>query len=324
VRYVIFGAGAVGGAVGARLAQAGDDVVLIARGAHYEAIRDRGLTIEDPNGRAVVATDVAGGPEELSWSGDEVVMLTTKTQDSGAALGALAAAAPPETPVFCLQNGVESERLALRRFEHVYGAVVMVPVAHLDPGVVLAYGSRLTGMIDIGRHPDGVDRRCEEVVRALNRAHFSSTTRPHVMRGKYAKLLLNLGNAVDAICRPGPRSEELARRAKDEGEAVLSAAGIDFVDDDVSDVRGRWERMGVRDIGGAQRAGSSSWQSLARGTGAIETDYLNGEIVLLGRLHAIPTPVNELLQRLARRAARERWEPASVPGEDVLEQLAVA
>ena len=52
--------------------------------------------------------------------------------------------------------------------------------------------------------------------------------------------------------------------------------------------------------GGRQsRPGASSWQSLARGTGSIEADYLNGEIVLLGRLHGVATPVNAALQRLA-------------------------
>jgi 2-dehydropantoate 2-reductase len=57
--------------------------------------------------------------------------------------------------------------------------------------------------------------------------------------------------------------------------------------------------------------GSSSWQSLARGTGAIEADWLNGEIVLLGRLHGVPTPVNEVLRRVANRMARNRLPPGS-------------
>ena len=63
---------------------------------------------------------------------------------------------------------------------------------------------------------------------------------------------------------------------------------------------------------GARRGGGSSWQSLTRGTGSIEADYLNGEIVLLGREHGVPTPVNELLQRLANQFARERRAPGSI------------
>ena len=151
---------------------------------------------------------------------------------------------------------------------------------------------------------------------ALQQARFISEPRPDVMRLKYSKLVLNLANAINAICQPGPDAERLGDRAKEEGRAVLTAAGIEFEAGEVADVAARWERWGVRDIAGHDRAGSSSWQSLARGSGAIETDYLNGEIALLGRLHGIPTPVNELLCRLANRAAREGWKPASVAPEE--------
>ena len=74
---------------------------------------------------------------------------------------------------------------------------------------------------------------------------------------------------------------------------------------------------------GHERQGGSSWQSLARGLGSIETDYLTGEIVLLGRLHRVPTPVNDLLQRLANRMAAEGRPPGSVAAEDVLARLGV-
>jgi 2-dehydropantoate 2-reductase len=60
------------------------------------------------------------------------------------------------------------------------------------------------------------------------------------------------------------------------------------------------------------RGGGSSWQSLARGAGRIETDFLNGEVVLLGRLYGVATPVNARLQSLARELAREGAAPASV------------
>jgi 2-dehydropantoate 2-reductase len=69
------------------------------------------------------------------------------------------------------------------------------------------------------------------------------------------------------------------------------------------------------------RPGGSSWQSLHRHTGDTETDYLNGEIVLLGRLHAVATPANELMQQLARECATGRRTPCSVPESDVLDRL---
>jgi 2-dehydropantoate 2-reductase len=77
----------------------------------------------------------------------------------------------------------------------------------------------------------------------------------------------------------------------------------------------------MRPIRGLPRAGGSSWQSLTRGTGSIETDYLNGEIVLLGRLHGVPTPVNALLCRLANEMAAARRAPGGLSPEAFLAQL---
>jgi 2-dehydropantoate 2-reductase len=321
LRFVIFGAGAIGGVLGARLHQSGYDVTLIARGAHYDAIRDRGLTLEDPDTRTVLEIPVLGAPAALKWSSDAVVLLATKSQDSIGALLALRAVASPRTPIFCVQNGVENERLALRLFANVYGAVVMVPTSHLEPGVVQAYGGSLSGIIDVGRYPSGVDERCHDVAAALGGSRFASQPRPDIMRFKYAKLLANLANAVEAICAPGPGVEAIVARARNEGRTVLDAAGIEFVAEEVDDVRARWQRLDVREISGHQRSGSSTWQSLARGTASVETDYLNGEIALLGRMHGVPTPVNELLSQLSNRLARDSSEPARLSAAEVLAQL---
>jgi len=75
------------------------------------------------------------------------------------------------------------------------------------------------------------------------------------------------------------------------------------------------------EIAGQTRPGGSSWQSLRRGTGDIETDYLNGEIVLLGRIHGVPTPANDLLQRLARELANSIEAPGATPAATLLERL---
>lgn len=296
-------------------------MTLIARGAHYRAIRDHGLTLEEPDERDVLRIDVAESPATVDWSGDEIVLLTTKSQDTGAALHALRASAPPPTPVVCMQNGVDNERQALRVFENVYGAVVMVPAAHTEPGVVQTHATRLTGIIDIGRYPDGADERCAAIVAALESSRFSSCAHRDVMRRKHAKLLLNLANAIGAIAKPGPEASRLFALAQEEGRAALTAAGIEFEADDVSDVGGRWERLGVRR---SKRAGSSSWQSLHRRTGEIESDYLNGEIALLGRLHGVPTPVNAALARLADRAARDRRGPQTLDARDILSEAGEA
>ena len=80
----------------------------------------------------------------------------------------------------------------------------MMPTAHLEPGVVQAYGTRGVGVIDVGRYPTGLDPLAEVVAAAFDEAGISSQARPDVMRFKYAKLISNLLKAVDAIVEPGP------------------------------------------------------------------------------------------------------------------------
>ena len=320
MRFVVLGAGAIGGVAGAGLHRAGHDVTLIARGEHYRAIRDRGLTFDRPGESVTLEIPVADSPAALEWDGEEVVLIATKSQDTAGALIDLRAAAPIAAPLVCLQNGVENERIALRLRPNVYGAVVMMPTAHLDPGVVQAYGTRGVGVIDLGRYPSGTDSVSDAVAGAFNDAGISSQARPDIMRFKYAKLINNLLNAVDAIVEPGPSGEELIRAAQEEGRAALTAAGIEFVAEDVNDVHARWERLDVQPIAGRPRAGSSTRQSLARGAPSLETDYLNGEISLIGRLHGVPTPVNDTLCVLSDRHLRERRPPQTLPAEVVLEQ----
>jgi 2-dehydropantoate 2-reductase len=136
------------------------------------------------------------------------------------------------------------------------------------------------------------------------------------MRWKYAKLLMNLGNAAEALC--GVREARwgaVAELARQEAVACLSAAGIAYVSEEEMNERHHGLRFGS--IGGAVRVGGSSWQSLKRQTGSIEVDYLNGEIALLGTTFGIPTPVNALLQRLANQMAREGKPPGSITAEDL-------
>ena len=67
MRFVVYGAGAIGGAIGGRLAQHGHDVVLIARGAHFEALRDHGLRLVDPDTEAAVSVPAVDHPSAIDW-----------------------------------------------------------------------------------------------------------------------------------------------------------------------------------------------------------------------------------------------------------------
>jgi 2-dehydropantoate 2-reductase len=321
MRFVVYGAGAIGGVVGARLFQAGHDVVLIARGAHYEAIRDRGLRIRSPIDDETLSIPVVDHPSRLTLTGDDVVCLAMKSQDTIRACEALDACAPPDIAVACFQNGVENERVVLRHYAGTYAVCVMSPTAHIDPGIVMAQSAPVSGLLDIGCYPHGLDERAERIAAALNASTFHSLPRSDVMRWKYTKLLMNLANSVEATIAPAPEVRELVRRVRTEGEAALRAANLDFASRE-EDKERRGDRMHVQPVDGEMRGGGSSWQSLARGTRSIEADYLNGEIVTLGRLHGVPTPANALMQRIANEQARTGAPPQSVPVTEVLTRLA--
>ncbi|MBI2170055.1 MAG: ketopantoate reductase family protein [Actinobacteria bacterium] len=321
MRFVIYGAGAVGGVVGARLSQHGHDVVLIARGPHFDAIRDRGLRVDSGEESVTLRVPVVDTPARVAWTTGDVAVLAMKTQATAAALSDLSASAPADLPVVCAQNAVENERLALGQFERVYGVCVMCPTGHLEPGVVQAFSVPVTGIMDIGRYPDGVDDVATSVAAAFSASTFVSEARPDIMRWKYRKLIMNLGNAAEAVCGPEARIGELGRRATEEGEAALAAAGIDVASIE-EDAARRGDLLRIRPAAGQRWKAGSSWQSLARGTGNIEADHLNGEIVLLGQAHGVPTPVNSLLQRLANQAAGEGWAPGAMTEADVLNQIA--
>lgn len=315
MRYVIYGAGAIGGSIGARLFQARREVVLIARGPHLAAVRDRGLTLRTPEGEATHRIPAAGHPSEIDWCDGDIVLLTVKSQDTQAALRDLRDAAG-DVPIVCAQNGVANERLALRLFPRVHGMVVVMPSTHLEPGVVVMHSGTPGGMLDLGRYPQGVDATAEAVAADITQAGFICRADPEIMRLKYAKLLTNLMNTVQALCGLDVAAGDIVRGVRAEAMACYKAAGIDWASPDEFSERLR----GVigRQVDGAERSGGSTWQSLMRGAGALETDYLNGEISLMGALHGIPTPYNRMLQEAAAEAARLGRKPGSYTVEELL------
>jgi 2-dehydropantoate 2-reductase len=311
VRFVVYGAGSVGGVVGARLFRHGHDVVVIARGAHLDAIRTAGLRLQDPSGEQTLPIPAVRHPCEIDWHGEEVCLIAVKSQHSPLVLAELASAAPPEVTVVCLQNGVRNEPEALRRFGNVYGVPVACPTAHLEPGLVQAFSSPVTGLLDVGRFPTGLDDTARAIAAAFAAASFDARPIGDLVRWKWRKLVTNLGNAVEAVCGPPARSGPIGHRAMAEGEACLAAAGIEAASAEEDRDR-RADLLHLQPVAGRGRPGGSAWQSLARHARSIETDYLNGEIVLLGRLHRVPTPVNSLLQQLANRFAFQDAAPGPI------------
>jgi 2-dehydropantoate 2-reductase len=314
MRYIIYGAGAIGGTIGACLFEAGREVVLIARGAHGQAIAQQGLKFGSPGGGwRVLQVPVAAEPGAVQFRADDVVVLAMKSQDTVPALEALAEVAPQTIHIACAQNGVENERAALRRFPNVHGLCLRMPGVHLEPGVVQVHQAGHNGICDVGSYPRGATQVDHAIAADLRAAHILSDAREDIMAFKYAKLHLNVTNVLEAAVGVGAPDTDLSRRARQEALEVFAAAGISVSRDPDPRVASRGAPAAIE---GQPHAGHSSFQSLARG-GRLESDYLNGEVVLLGRLLGMPTPVNAFLQELALRLVRERVPAGSLTIEQV-------
>jgi 2-dehydropantoate 2-reductase len=321
MRYLIYGAGGIGGAIGGRLFYRGHDVALICRGEQLTAIQRQGLTLKTPTETLQLPVRAVAHPREIAFSDRDVVVLTMKSQDTEMALRDLERAGGGDVPVICCQNGVDNERMAARRFARVYGMVVWMPATYLEPGVVLNHATPIGGLLDAGCYPHGVDALITQVTTDFTAAGFSAKPDPAIMRWKYTKLLSNLYNALQAICGLEARGGDFARAVRREALACYRAAGIDFIPEDEMRQRVQTE-VKLASIAGHSRAGGSTWQSLTRGLPAIEVDYLNGEIVLLGTLYGVPTPYNRLLQKVANQMARTGKRPGSVSVEELQRMVA--
>jgi 2-dehydropantoate 2-reductase len=254
-------------------------------------------------------------PRELVFTKDDVVILTMKSQDTELALRDLQQAGGAEAAVVCCQNGVDNERMAARRFSRVYGMVVWMPTTYLEPGVVLHQAAPVGGILDAGCYPHGIDPLITQVTADISAAGFSARPDSDILQWKYTKLLSNLRNALQAICGLDGAGGEVARATRQEALACYQAASIKWVPEE--EMRERVQKeITMGKIDGQSRSGGSTWQSLVRGLPSLEVDYLNGEIVLLGKLYGIPTPYNQLLQQVANDMARTGKKPGSVTVEE--------
>ena len=143
-----------------------------------------------------------------------------------------------------------NERVVAEHFPRTYGVVVMMPAAHLEPGRVEAYASPIPGLFDIGLATGEVGRRCPRARRDPATRRVRRPRGPDVMRWKYTKLLMNVGNAIEAMCAANPltgsdRATEPDPAIELIGRARAEAVGV---------LRGRGDRLRVERRGaGAAR-----------------------------------------------------------------------
>lgn len=310
--YVIHGAGAIGSVIGARLAEGGAGVQLVARGAHLEALSERGLTMTGLT-EGTFDLPAAQRAHDLDLDTDTVILLATKSGDTPATMAAHADVYR-DLPIVCCQNGVTNEiELAAAGFR-VYGGTVLIGGAITSPGHVWhSAGYRLV----VGRWPNGIDEICDRLAADLTKGGLDPRLHDEVQSNKWGKLVRNLGNAFLALTDMSvqestidPDNRRFSADVEEEAADVLEAAGIAYESmgrrsprEQIAHLRqeGTWERRD-RGIPGADSY-PSTWQDLAAGRPTVEVDHFNGAIVRLGERVGIPTPLNRVLRDLCDDAA---------------------
>ncbi len=328
----IIGAGAIGSALGALLHRAGHEVTLIARPAQAEAIRRDGLRVEGALGEFTVPV---GAAEALDFR-PALALLTVKTQDVLAAVQANRAFLEG-MPVVSFQNGVRSDELlaGVLAPQQIVSAVVNIHANYLVPGTVtLLY----PGPVVLGR-PFGPNDAQTEAIAATLRDAVPTRLSDNIRGVHWLKLIMNLNNAFPALTNAtfqqiyaDPALRLLAVKTMLEGVRVARRAGIRL--ESLPDTSAVLIRMvdwlplwlAARVAAAKARRLESRWpllgstlQSLQRRR-PTEIDYLNGEVVRLGRELGVATPLNAVLVEMVHEVERSgRFQeigalPAAIAG----------
>jgi 2-dehydropantoate 2-reductase len=319
VRIAIYGAGAIGGLLGARLAVAGADVGLIARGPHLTAIREKGLELREGEERTVTRPRATADPAALGVQ--DYVIVTLKAHQVPGVVPAMQAMLGPQTAVVMAVNGVpwwyfyglggpwRDRRLGSVDPgdaqwcgigpERVLGCVVYPAAEVVEPGVVeLIEGDRFS----LGEPSGERSGRAERLSAALVSAGFKAPVRPRIRDEIWVKLWGNLsfnplsaltGATLDVLASD-PGSRAVAKAMMLEAQAIAERLGVRFA----ISVDKRIDGAGAV---GAHR--TSMLQDLERGR-PLEIDALVGAVQEMGRLVELPTPAIDLVLSLVRLRAR--------------------
>jgi 2-dehydropantoate 2-reductase len=283
-----------------------------------------------------VKLTVAAGPEEVALTREDILVVATKTQDADAALtdwawlpldgaagvesGELAA----DLPLLVMQNGVESERVALRRFARTISVGTIVPASYLEPGHIVSLTSPKAGFLQVGALPGRLEEDAElvsQLVEDFEAAGYLAKSYDDIVLTKHLKLLHSAMNGVDVLKGTPDEKAALSRALVEEGQTVLLGAGLasEFPEGPDVDLRAAFGGAALNDPRAPRR---STWQSFARGVSS-EVDFLNGEIVLIARRHGLPAPLNERLQRVLGVSHRLGEPPETRHVSEVLSPVSV-
>jgi len=295
VRIAVFGTGGVGGYYGGRLAEAGEDVVFIARGDHLDALRTKGLRVESTKGDfalpEVAATD---DPAEIGTV--DVVMLCVKCWQVAEAMEGIKPLLGPNTCVLPMENGVETpEQLAeTLGWQHVLGGVCGIVSFIAEPGLIrhVAYEP----FVNFGEWDNSQSKRVDSLRKAFEGTTGLIVDTPaDIQSSMWRKYILiaswsGIGGVTRApigVIRSQPGTRHLLQSAMEEIEQVAAALSINLPDDIVS------QTLAILDS--VEYGGTASMQRDIMNCRYSELEAQTGALVRMGEETGVPTPVNQFI-----------------------------
>ena len=292
----VVGAGGIGGYFGGRLAAAGEEVHLLARGAHLAAIRKRGLRVRSVAGDFGVKLPAWDDPADVGRCDN--VLFCVKSYDTDEAAARLGPLIGEGTGVVSLQNGIDNEdKLAAAVGpEHVLGGVAFIFSTIAEPGVIEHTGG--PGRILLGEVDGSASERAEALAAACRTAGIDATATTEIRRLLWDKLaFICAQSGVTAATRlpigdirDVPEAMVIFRSIVEEVRAVAAAEGVELGDDVVE----RHEAF-------ARALEPDTFSSLHHDLThdrRMELEALQGEVVRRGRAHGVAVPVTETVYGL--------------------------
>jgi 2-dehydropantoate 2-reductase len=323
----VYGSGAVGLVVGARLARAGEPVLFVTHGAEQaQRIGRDGVRFEDPGSgeswctRAEAVAGVAGAGERI---GEGPVLFCVRASQTEDCARELALVAPRACPV-SLQNDLGNEEILADAFATVIGGVVRQTCTRTAPNAAVALGP---GRLVLGAHPQGEHPQVESLARRLSAAGYDVGISGRIAEDLWLKLCVNLMSAPNALIRREDHERrafvEIKARLLEEAKATLEAAGIAARSCDGRDPSLEQEierqREGLRRGTSARRLPvyNQVWAALRRG-GPLEADRYHRRIIDLAAANGVGTPLNRRVLELLVAAHADGRGPESVAAEAIL------
>ncbi|MQF91550.1 MAG: 2-dehydropantoate 2-reductase [SAR202 cluster bacterium] len=296
MKITVMGAGGIGGCYGGLLAQAGNDVTLIARGAHLAAIKEKGLQLIQPEGDFTVAVAATDDPSQVGPV--ELVIFSVKAHQNSKAIPLIEPLIGEDTTILTIQNGVESAE----ELGQDYGAERVLPgSAYLlsnitSPGVIKQLS--LVPRVAFGESNGDRSQRAVAIRDSFCEANIEAELSDDISKALWSKLLYNSpANAMASAARLSPRDlieyphgAAMFRSAIQEVANVGTAYGIPFGQDDV---QGAMDLITARPMG----ARGSMQADLEAGR-PLELEAIVGSVRRIGRKVNVPTPVFDMLYTL--------------------------